>query len=219
MSLLHIFDMDGTLLCGSTASLELSRSLGCLDELLQLEGEFAERHIDTRGFAQRIHALWRDLTEEDVEAAFSSSPWLTGISQVCTDIRSRGEHSAVVTMSPDFFARRLIDRGVDEVVASSFPVLPFEEELDPSGILDPTDKVRIVDEIRAKYGLSRADCVAYGDSMSDAPLFRTLETTIAVNADDHLLDLASVRYQGSSLLEAYHRVRSLMAIADTNGSQ
>jgi phosphoserine phosphatase len=36
---------------------------------------------------------------------------------------------------------------------------------------------------RAAHRLPRSACVAYGDSMSDLPLFAVLENTVAVNAD------------------------------------
>jgi phosphoserine phosphatase len=179
---LHVFDMDGTLLKGTTASLQIARHLGCAEELAGLEARFAAGEIDTRGFAAAIHGLWRSLTG-----------------------------SAVAEVSPDFFAGHLLELGFDEVVASRFPTLPFGEPLDPGGILTPGDKVRIVDELRARHGLPRSRCVAYGDSMSDAPLFRQLAKTVAVNADNHLAELAAVSYRGDDLAGAYALGRVLLA--------
>jgi len=142
---------------------------------------------------------------------FGASPWLDGIQELCADIRKRGERSVVITMSPDFFARHLLELGFDEVVASRFPALPFLEPLDPSGILTPDDKVRVVDELRAAHDLPESRCVAYGDSMSDAPLFRRLAKTVAVNADHHLAELAAVSYRGGDLAGAYALGRALLA--------
>ena len=56
---LHVFDMDGTLLRGTTASLQIARHLGCMEELAGLEARFAAGQIDTRGFATAIHGLWQ----------------------------------------------------------------------------------------------------------------------------------------------------------------
>jgi phosphoserine phosphatase len=114
-------------------------------------------------------------------------------------------------MSPDFFARHLLDVGFDDVVASRFPALPFRDALDPGGILTPGDKVRIVDELCERHGLPRSRCVAYGDSISDAPLFRQLTNTVAVNADHHLAELAAVSYRGDDLAGAYSLGRGLLA--------
>lgn len=207
---LHVFDMDGTLLRGTTASLQIARHLGSTEELVKLEAQFAAGEIDTRGFAAAIHQLWRELTPSSVAGAFASGPWLTGIREVCADIRERGERSVVITMSPDFFARHLLELGFDDVVASRFPAPPFAEPLDPANILTPDDKVRIVNEMCEQYDLSHSRCVAYGDSMSDAPLFRQLTRTIAVNADHHLAELATLSYRGSDLAEAYALGRTLL---------
>ncbi|UCM90044.1 HAD family hydrolase [Streptomyces marincola] len=208
--MLHVFDMDGTLLHGTTAGLEIARRSGTLAELVALEGRFAAGELDTRGFAAAIHALWTGLTPAVVAAAFAGAPWLSGIPEVCADIRRRGERSVVITMSPDFFARLLLPLGFDEVVASRFPEPPFAAPLDPAHILTPRDKVRVVGELRARHGLSAEQCVAYGDSRSDAPLFRSLRHTVAVNADEHLAGLAALSYRGPSLTEAYAVARTLL---------
>jgi phosphoserine phosphatase len=113
-------------------------------------------------------------------------------------------------MSPDFFARHLMDLGFDEVIGARFPDLPFALPLDLEAILTPDDKVRITRELCARYGVGAARCVAYGDSMSDAPLFRHLSRTVAVNADHHLADLAAARYDGTDLRAAYRLGRDLL---------
>jgi phosphoserine phosphatase len=210
VGILHVFDMDGTLLYGSTASLQIAQAMGNVDELAALDARLAAGEVDSPGFAAAVHGMWLDLTPALVAAAFAASPWLTGIREVCADIRRRGEWSAVITLSPDFFASHLLTLGFDEVVASRFPPLPFTEPLDPAGILSALDKVRIVEGLRARYALSRSRCVAYGDSMSDVPLFRHLETTIAVNADKHLDGIAAATYHGTDLREAYALARTLI---------
>jgi phosphoserine phosphatase len=207
---LHVFDMDGTLLAGTSASLQIARHLGCTEELAVLEARFAAGEVDTRGFAAAIHGLWRSLTPQAVADVALASPWLNGIREVCADIRQRGERSVVITMSPDFFARHLLEFGFDDVAASRFPALPFSEPLDPAGVLTPADKVRIVEELCARHGLPRSRCVAYGDSMSDAPLFRWLTNTVAVNADHHLAELAALSYRGDDLADAYALGRELL---------
>ena len=94
MTALHVFDMDGTLLTGTTASLQVAAALSDVDALVALEGRFAAGELTTVGFAAELCRLWRDLDAALVARAFAGSPWLTGIEQVCADIRRRGEHSA-----------------------------------------------------------------------------------------------------------------------------
>ncbi len=211
MKILHVFDMDGTLLRGTSACQEVARALGDTDGLMALEARFAAGELDSPGFALAVREMWFDLTPAVVASAFAASPWLAGIEQVCADIRQRGERSAVITLSPDFFASHLLDAGFDDVVASRFPPLPFAAAVDPAGVLSPADKVTIVERIRARYGVPKSRCVAYGDSMSDAPLFRHLDATVAVNADHHLEGLAAASYRGGDLTEAYALGRVLVA--------
>ncbi|MGW3408362.1 HAD family hydrolase [Streptomyces sp. NPDC000888] len=209
MSRLHVFDMDGTLLRGTTASLEIARRLGCATDLVRLEESFATGAVDAFGFASEVCRLWRGLTPQITQEVFDRAPWIRGLHEVLADIRRRGERSVVVTLSPDFFADRLAAAfGVDEVVASRFPPLPLTTAPDPAGILTPGGKVTAVDRIRRLQGLDRNSCVAYGDSGSDIPLFHELGHTVAVNATASLRELARFHYDGDDLRGAYRLARA-----------
>ncbi|WP_030753067.1 HAD family phosphatase [Streptomyces griseus] len=211
--LLHVFDLDGTLLRNTSAALEIAARLDCLDELRLMEAEFAAGSIDTRAFAAALYGLWRELTPAVVAEAFDAAPWIGGLAEVLADIRDRGDRAVVVTMSPDFFAGRLRGLGVDDVVASAFPPPPFRSAFDPAGILVPEDKVTAVDRLRTALGLGRDSCVAYGDSGSDVPLFSALRHTVAVNASPALRALAAAGYEGDDLRAAYALGRELRARA------
>lgn len=203
MSRLHLFDLDGTLIHGSAAAVEISRQLGLEPEIGELERAFAAGELTPPRFAELAVELWGELTEAEVAAAFEGAPWLAGIRDVWADITARGERCAVISLSPGFFVERLLDWGADAAHGSLWPSVPFRDPVDPAGILDAAAKVRIADELCARFGLTRADCVAYGDSMSDARLFAMVPVSVAVNADHHVRDLASHHYTGLDLREAY----------------
>jgi phosphoserine phosphatase len=213
MTALHVFDMDGTLLRGTTAAIELSRRIGRLDPLAELERRFATEEISAADFAVETHALWEELTAEVVAEVVADAPWIDGIEDVCRDIAERGERSMLITMSPNFFAEHLGLRGIDVVRASQWPAPPFTAPIDPAGILSPADKVRLAEAERTAHGLPREACVAYGDSMSDLPLFAVLQNTVAVNADSALERTARVVYRGEDLREAYAHGRALLESA------
>jgi phosphoserine phosphatase len=210
MTALHVFDMDGTLLRGTSAPIEISRRIGRVEPLAELERGFAAEEITATEFALATRELWHDLTAEIVAEVVADAPWIEGIEDVCRDIAARGERSMLITMSPNFFADHLGARGIDVVRASRFPPLPFALPIDPEGILNPVDKVRLAEEERATHGLPRSACVAYGDSMSDLPLFAVLENTVAVNANPELERAARVAYRGEDLREAYAHGRALL---------
>jgi phosphoserine phosphatase len=71
--------------------------------------------------------------------------------------------------------------------------------------------VRIAGRLCVEFGVDPADCVAYGDSMSDAALFAIVPETVAVNADHHLAGLARHSYTGGDLREAYALVENSAA--------
>jgi phosphoserine phosphatase len=208
MAELHLFDLDGTLIHGSAAPVEISRQLGLTEEITELQRAFAAHEIGPPDFARRLRELWAELTEADVTAAFESAPWLVGIREVWQDIRAGGGYCAVISLSPAFFVERLLDWGAHVTYGSRFPPVPFREPVEPGGILSPSAKVTIADELCARFGVDRADCVAYGDGLSDAELFRALPVSVAVNADHHLSGLASCSYTGRDLRAAYELVRS-----------
>ncbi len=204
MGKLHLFDMDGTLMHGSSANVELARELGLVEEFRALDAEFAAGVIDSRTYAGRAYVLWRDLTAEQVASAFEAAPWLAGIREVWADIRARGEFCAVISLSPDFFVRRLLAWGAHAAFGGRFPELPFQDvPLDDSGILVPESKVLIADQLCAEYGVTREECVAYGDSMSDALLFAAVPVSVAVNGDHNVSGIATLSYAGLDLREAY----------------
>ncbi|MEU5210947.1 HAD-IB family phosphatase [Streptomyces sp. NPDC020742] len=209
MSKLHLFDMDGTLLYGSAAAIEISRQLGLEREIAELERRFTARELTPPQYAQLACDLWAaELTDVHVAAAFEGAPWLSGIQEVWADIRARGERCAVISLSPSFFVERLLAWGVDTAHGSRWPSVPLRGPVAPAGVLSSAAKVRIADELCVQYGLTRADCVAYGDSMSDAELFTVVPQSVAVNADHHVSDLASYAYAGRDLRVAYELVRT-----------
>ncbi|WP_225832758.1 HAD family phosphatase [Streptomyces sp. NK08204] len=203
MTRLHLFDLDGTLLHGTTAPVEISRQLGREAETVALDRAIAAGKIGPPEYATLVYDLWADLTEEHVSAAFEAAPWLARIREVWAEIRRSGEYCAVVSLSPSFFVERLLDWGAHAAFGSRFPAVPFTEPVDPAGVLSAAAKVTIADRLCEEFGVTRADCVAYGDSMSDKDLFAVVPVSVAVNADGHLAGLATHAYTGRDLWDAY----------------
>ncbi|GHH05636.1 hypothetical protein GCM10018780_37430 [Streptomyces lanatus] len=188
--------------------MEISRQLGLETETVALDREISAGLIGPPEYAQRVHALWAELTEAHVSAAFEGAPWLARIREVWAEIRGQGDYCAVVSLSPSFFVERLTGWGAHAAYGSRFPAVPFTEPVDPAGVLNAEAKVRIADRLCAEFGVTRDECVAYGDSQSDKALFGAVPVSVAVNADRHLAGLATHSYMGMDLWEAYELVRS-----------
>jgi phosphoserine phosphatase len=206
MSKLHIFDMDGTLLRGS-ACLELSRHLGQLEPVSELEERWSRGEISHFAYWELSLPLWEGLDDAGIDETFAATSWLDGIEAVWADIAQRGEHSAVITQSPQFFADRLLAWGVETVRGACVYV---GVQPDPRLVITPEDKVPIAIELMKRHGVMSGDCVAYGDSLSDFPLFQFLPHTVAVNAAPTLRAIAAAAYEGNDLWDAYALGRSLL---------
>jgi phosphoserine phosphatase len=198
---LFVFDMDGTLLIGTTACIEIAKVSGTLDQLHILEQKFAAGEIDAFCFAQNIGALWGMVDEQVVRTAFEATPKLSNIKAVTDLIRRAGGKSCLITMSPDFYANLFYEYGFDFIAASQFP-RSSHQEVKREHILSPQDKATIVQGWCKRLGFELNQCVAFGDSMSDYLLFKELEHTVSINGDSTLKDLARYNYEGSDLHEA-----------------
>ncbi|MFD7257375.1 HAD family hydrolase [Streptomyces sp. NPDC059874] len=206
MTLLHLFDLDGTLMYGSAAPVEISRQLGVGAEIAALERSFGAGEIGPHQFSVAAHALWAELTPAHVRAAFEGAPWLAGIRDVWREIRERGDYCAVISLSPSFFVELLLEWGAHAAHGSVFPEVPFTRPVDAAGILTPAGKVTVADRLCERFGVSRGDCVAYGDSVTDALLFEAVPVSVAVNARPFLAERATHVYKGRDLREAYQLV-------------
>ncbi|BBX62231.1 hypothetical protein MSAS_14050 [Mycobacterium saskatchewanense] len=204
--LLHVFDMDGTLLMGA-AVVELSRYVGRFAEAMEIEEAYLRGEIDEIPFWSRALELWHDVTEDQVDRAFDAAMWMHGVREVFDDIHRRGERSIVISQSPHFFVRRLERWGAHATFGSNIRI---GETVAPNSTLLAEDKVSITRGILALWGLSATDCIAYGDSRSDVALFSWLPNTVGVNAREPLTDLAARSYVGNDLREAYGLGRSLV---------
>ncbi|GAB2864836.1 hypothetical protein GCM10027074_35150 [Streptomyces deserti] len=191
---------------GTSAPVEISRQLGLESETVALDQAVSSGLIGPPEYADQVRALWADLTETHVAAAFEAAPWLARIRDVWAELRRRGDYCAVVSLSPSFFVERLLDWGAHAAYGSRFPALPFRAPVDPAGVLSAAAKVRIADRLCAEFGVTRADCVAYGGSLSDKDLFAAVPISVAVNASRHLSGLATHSYTGKDLWEAYELV-------------
>ncbi|MGR9089802.1 MAG: HAD family hydrolase [Gammaproteobacteria bacterium] len=206
MTVLHVFDMDGTLLHGS-ACLEISRAAGVYEENVEIERAWAQGDFSDNSYWERCLPLWEGLTDAQIDAAFSNAPWLDGVENVFGDIRSRNEHSVVISQSPKFFVDRFSQWGV------SFAFGALVSPGDSGGaeqLVSSDDKLAITKQLLADLELPDHKCIVYGDSLSDLALFKTLEYTVGVNAKPVIRELARVLYDGTDLWSAYLAGRELV---------
>jgi phosphoserine phosphatase len=207
--MLHVFDMDGTLLSGA-ATVELARHFGKLEAGQAVEARFVAGTVSDTEFWQTLLDIVGEATEADVDAAFHGAPWMQGVPETFADIRNRGETAIVISQSPLFFVRRLQSWGAHETYGSAVEIgAPLAED----ATLSADAKVAITQAALTRLGLRPSECIAYGDSSSDVGLFSWLPHTVAVNATPAIAELAAARYRGTDLREAYRVGRDLLALS------
>jgi phosphoserine phosphatase len=204
----HIFDMDGTLLHGTSGPVLVAAALDQRDALRTWEEQFAAGTATGVEFARALHEMWGVVAPEVVQRAFAAAPLLANIREVLQDIRARDERACLITMSPDYFAEQFLDYGFDAVFASRFP-RDVDTPLDESGILSPQDKPRLAARFCAEHGLALEHAIAYGDSLTDIYLFEAVGVRVSVNGDHHLADRSDIAVEGTDLMVAYRAAREL----------
>ena len=206
--MLHVFDMDGTLLSGA-ATVVLAQHFDKLAMGEEVEARFLAGTVSDTEFWETLLEICGEATEADLDAAFHGAPWMQGVAEVFADIRTRGETAIVISQSPTFFVERLQVWGAHETYGSAVEIgVPVADD----ATLSADAKVAITAEALSRLGLTPEACVAYGDSGSDIGLFRWLPHTVAVNAAPAIADLASAHYAGTDLREAYALGRELLAV-------
>jgi len=204
---MHVFDLDGTLLHGSS-TIEISRYFGKSSIGEEIERRWFAGTITDREFWQVLLDVCGHATSADIRAAFEQARWMKGVQETFRDIGSRGEVALVISQSPIFFVRELQQWGAHETYGSS---LAIGEPFSDNATLQPADKLSITKDAIARYGLAPEDCVGYGDSSSDVDLFEWLPKTVGVNPSPRITELTSVQYIGGDIGEAYRLGRRLLA--------
>jgi len=141
--------MDGTLLEGS-ACLDLSVHAGYSDVIHDIEARWTVGEVGHVEFYELCLPLWEKLTDADIDKVFDGGRWVGGLEDVFGDIRRRGEHSAVITLSPQFFANRLRRFGVESVHGAE---VLAGGNVDPDSVLTPESKVAIATDLLDRHGL------------------------------------------------------------------
>lgn len=184
---LLVFDMDGTLLPGTTANLELGRVLGAEHVVLGLEVEYRSGIIDNPTYASRILDLYGRLSPEHVEDAFRRAPKLSGLRELVSWAEARRVQVAVLTTGPEFFARKFVEHfRFNHVIGGMFPVHRGPLDISACDVLRDGDKPRRAEALCARLGISESRCVVVGDSRSDVALFARFQGSIALNHDHTL---------------------------------
>lgn len=177
------FDLDGTLVRGTSVSLHLAARLDRLRAVEQLEAAYQRSEVTAAELADATAGWYRGLSRRDVWTALAQIPTIGGIDQALDMLRRRRVRLLLATCTWRFAAEYFQVRyGFDAVCGTKME----ERERTLSGVvseyMDGPTKAGFLVEFCAREGISLEDCVAIGNSRSDVPMFTVAGRSIALNA-------------------------------------
>jgi phosphoserine phosphatase len=196
-----VFDLDGTLLPGTTASRVIAEAMGYRERVEELEHLYRSYAISNHECTTREGALFAGTNPEQIRDHLRAAPWIGGLRETFVALADAGCTLLLATLAWRFITDALEHRPWFAAVCGA------EMELEgcvlsgaPSRHFDDDDKLRFVECWCTAHGYQLTDVAAIGDSRSDVPLFRKVGAAIALNATseakaaaDHVLDTDDLR--------------------------
>lgn len=178
-----VFDLDGTLLRGTTVSLLLAQWLGQTEEIVELERAFHAHEISNSVVADATAGWLAGQRTADARRVLLEGSWIDGMAETFRCLRAAGVSLLLGTITWSFAAEMLRERyGFAAVSGTELRVTDGILSGTVARYFDEHDKVRFVEDWCAQNGFLMSQVAAVGDSRSDVPLFRRVGLSVALNA-------------------------------------
>jgi phosphoserine phosphatase len=196
-----VFDLDGTLLRGTTVSLLLAQWLGREDEITELERAFHAHEISNSVVADTSAGWLAGRNIDEAWRVLMDGPWIDGMTETFQTLAAAGISLLLGTITWSF-AGEMLRQHHDFAAVSGTEMQADDGVLSGavSRYFDEHDKARFVEDWCAQHGYSMSQVAAIGDSRSDIPLFRHVGMSVALNATPdaravatHVIDTEDLR--------------------------
>jgi phosphoserine phosphatase len=179
------FDLDGTLLRGTTVSMLTAAWLGRRGALDDLERRYAEGAISNAAVADASAPWFEGHSVDEVTRVLDPGPWIAGIGATVDALRAAGAHVALATVTWRSAAEAVAARfGFEDCCGTELAAAGGRLLGSVSRHFDAEDKAAFVEEVCLRRGVSPSEAAAVGDSRSDLPMFERVGFSIALNADE-----------------------------------
>lgn len=197
------FDLDGTLVRGTTVSRHLADRFGESGPIAELEQGYASGEISNAMVASEQARSFRGVPLQDIVSKLIDIPCIAGIDATLTALGDRGVESLLGTVTWSFAAREFGGRHGFAAVSGTEIELGLGDI--PTGEVschcDERDKLEFVVAHCEASGVDLSECLAIGDSRSDIPLFRAVGFSIALNATPQAREAATVSLDTEELTD------------------
>lgn len=194
------FDMDGTLIQGTTSNLFFAKLLNVEKEVIELEQRLKKGEVDSDTFMIVVSEIMDKLTVDYIMESFDLLPIVDGIHETLQFLRNANIVPIIVTTSNIIFAECLKERyGFERVFGTIHEVSPEGCIGMGKTVCSSKHKIQHVRELVQSLSGTMSQVMAIGDSFSDLPLFSEVGCSIAFNYDEVLEGKADIYVKSNNI--------------------
>lgn len=201
------FDMDGTLIQGTTSNLFFAKLLNVEKEVIELEHKLKKGDINSDTFMVVVSEIMDKLTVDYVKKNFDELPIIEGIHETLHFLRSADIIPILVTTSNTIFAECFKEKyGFDRVFGTIHEISENGKIGIGTTVCSSKHKIQHVQELVQCLGGTMSQVMAIGDSFSDVPLFSKVGCSIAFNYDEVLEGKADIYVKSNNIFSIINSI-------------
>ena len=201
------FDMDGTLIKGTTANLFFAKLMNVEKEVLDLEYKLKKGEINSDKFMVVVSEIMHQLTVDYVKRNFDSLPIIDGIDETLSFFKRIGIVPVIATTSNVLFAECFKQKYGFEHVFGTIHKISGEGRIGVgTNVCSAKHKIHHIQELLNNHGGSLNEVIAIGDSFSDIPLFSKVGCSIAFNYDKVLEGKADLYIKSNNIYSIINKI-------------
>lgn len=179
---LAVFDLDGTLKQARDPFVYLHQRLGTWEASQVFFQKGLAGELDYEEWLRLDASLWKGISRTQMEAIFRENPYLPGARETVLALKQAGVLVALISTGLLLHAEQVqAELCIDRIMANE---ILFEDGIatgEATCHLPEGGKAEIVAHLQAEWGVAPGECLAVGDSSSDADMFRLARLGVAVN--------------------------------------
>ncbi|MHA6765608.1 HAD family hydrolase [Streptacidiphilus sp. PAMC 29251] len=206
------FDVDGTLVPGTSSSVFLAGFLGHQRALMVAEDAYAAGQLTNQQVSVTDAEGWTGHGEEQVRGWLVDLPLVDGIAETVAWCREQALAPVLATLAWDPVGRHIAERfGFRAFCGAELEVSSGRYTGRVRRDFDEYDKRDFALRQAREGGVDPTRCAAVGDSRSDLPLFAAAGLSIAFNATPAARAAASTAVDGDDLRTVIPALRAWQA--------
>jgi phosphoserine phosphatase len=206
---LATFDLDGTLITGTTTTLFLAQKLGFKQWTPEFEADW-KKGLYNNNFqvAREIARQFQGVSLDTVHGLYPGVPRIANIGPTITALKKRGIVVLLGSITWSFFVELYAaEYGFDSCCGTKMKITDNILTGEIENYCTNQDKLQFFLTACREHGISLSETIAIGDSLSDHPIFKEAGKSIALNADPATKKIATHSLDTDNLLDILHFIQ------------